>query len=158
MEIFFPALIGKLVSRFGIRPGPVNETPLGLADLTPVTSMDELAKVPIAHQDTDSVSANGFKDIRQVPEGERWTIQCFHQHQEGASDYDWETVLIRAVTPGSLTTYQTIFREAAATHTNLFDLHWTLYPGDRIGVNITNYVATGNLVTTIMAEAIDCAS
>jgi len=160
MQIFFPTLVGKLVSRFGIRPGPASE-PMNLADLTPITDMDALALVPSGGRDaTVDLIAAGAVAAFTVPAGERWGLQAIGGLQLDGT-FDWHLVLFRSVDIGGPDNWVPL-SDSVASGTALKALSWspplTLFPGDKVGIEATGWSVDGDVDVNWAHVVLDCAS
>lgn len=159
MQVFFPNLMGKLVSRFGIRPGPVGE-PMGVADLTPITDMDRLSRVAHVLNKVTAITSAATYELFVVPAGERWLMNVVSAMADAAGDYDWQFYIRRVDLAGNGfdAFIQPTVRGADGLHHPLVFTEFWLFPGDAIRVNTTNHVTNEDLTSTVLYEIEDCES
>lgn len=156
-HISYPAVIGKIIQRFNVT---LDDRFTGiLQDLTPITDADRLAWEPQATAEATSMTTAGNTTRYTVPAGERWIIQLLTFQRTGG-DYDYRIHITRADVIGGADQEVDVMTNESGTGVIQFPQlkGVVLFPGDRIGVNVSSFVGAGNLISGLLRIREECSS
>jgi len=97
-QVNAPGVFQKLTDRFGLRSGRPGNAEL-LYSVQPTTNLDLAAQGHRARTADVAITATGFFQSFQVPQGERWHVMAINFRGEGAGTYTYNFV-VRRLTEG----------------------------------------------------------